>query len=485
MKQLIEKCLTRIPMYIFVIGALTLVYITAVVQILIGSLELTLIELLASTGVLLTSGLVVSYVPGWLYRAPSHLPSATITSLILGLLLLPTTDIVTLSQYGLISVIAMASKYVVAYRSRHIFNPAAFGVFVSGILDLQYASWWVGSPVLFAVVLVTSLSVLYKTRQLVMGSLFVVLGVTLVTLNMLALGDAPEGVLGTVLTSWPFIFMAGFMLSEPLTLPPRQWQRNTIAIMAAVIIATPISVGIVDFTPEFALLIANLAAFMMAFRQRRGLSLTLQKRHELTSTADEFVFEPSAKLDFEAGQYVELNIPHSGVDMRGTRRFFSITSAPGEPDLRLGVKFFDGGSTFKKALLSLPEKATIRATGIYGDFILPRDTDQKLLFIAGGIGVTPFISHVLTSRGEGRDITLLYFVSSRDEIAYKNLLKKSKVRVKFLVDSRLTPDLLYQHVPDSYGRRAYVSGPPAMVAATKKVLRGRTKSIKTDYFSGY
>ena len=147
MKQLIEKCLTRIPMYIFVIGALTLVYITAVVQILIGSLELTLIELLASTGVLLTSGLVVSYVLGWLYRAPSHLPSATITSLILGLLLLPTTDIVTLSQYGLISVIAMASKYVVAYRSRHIFNPTAFGVFVSGILDLQYASWWVGSPV--------------------------------------------------------------------------------------------------------------------------------------------------------------------------------------------------------------------------------------------------------------------------------------------------------------------------------------------------
>ena len=81
------------------------------------------------------------------------------------------------------------------------------------------------------------------------------------------------------------------------------------------------------------------------------------------------------------------------------------------------------------------------------------------------------------------------------EAAYKNELDASGARVHYLVAQdatagfdtvpRFSVETLQQYAPDAAERLAYISGPPAMVAAAKRILAGKVKGIKTDYFSGY
>jgi ferredoxin-NADP reductase len=422
----------------------------------------------------------------------SHLYSALITAHILTLLFTPTTDAATLLQYALIAVFAQASKFIITYKGRHIFNPAAFGAFLGGLMQLQFASWWIGSPTFIVIVALTAFAVLYKTRQLALGIMFVVLSTFIISVATVLRGE-PLDLL--VITSWPTVFLAGFMLSEPLTLPPRKWQKLTVGAVVAIITSLPLHIGWFYSSPEFALLVGNALAFGLAFRQRRGLQLVLTAKKELTPTTHEFVFTSPTPIAFQAGQYIEVTLPHKGQDLRGIRRSFSITNEPHKNEISLGVKFYEPSSTFKQALKALPLNTSLQTTGISGDFVLPNNTSQKLLFIAGGIGVTPFISHIRATATEGRDITLLYFMHDPSEAAYKNELDASGAHVHYLVAQdasagfdtvpRFSDEILQQYAPDAAERLAYISGPPAMVAAAKRILAGKVKGIKTDYFSGY
>ena len=498
MNTFFEKYLSKIPMYAVVGGTLTLLITSALAVSFFNGLSFSPLALVASAAVFVGAGVGASWLLGKLYGVPSHINSAAITALILTLLFTPTLDPAVLLQYAFIAVLAQASKYVLTFRGRHIFNPAAVATFIGGaVLQLQFASWWVGTPVLFVPLLITAFLVLYKTRQLALGGLFVAIAVALVTLGGALRGENFIEAAIVALTSWPILFAAGFMLSEPLTLPPRKWQKLTVAAVAAIIVGLPFHVGGFYSSPEFAIVIGNIVAFGLAFSHRRRMQLTLKKKVALTPTSYEFTFATDHPVAFEPGQYLELSLPHAKQDLRGTRRSFSITSLPNERHIKLGIKFYEPGSTFKKKLLSLEPGATLHSTGITGDFVLPASPNEKLLFIAGGIGITPFISHVLAgaSQGEQRDITLLYFVRNPQEAAYKEVLDASGINVHYFVAKNATPgftmapyltaEVLEKYAPDSSSRIAYVSGPAPMVAATKKLLKHKVKRLHTDYFSGY
>lgn len=492
----LEKYLTQIPMYTVVGGGLSLLIASAAILAALDILAFTMLAVVASTGVFTGVSVLVSYGLGKLYGASSHLQSAAITGLILALIFTPTVDLSVLLHYAFITVIAQVSKYVITYKRRHIFNPAAFAALIGGaVLQLQFASWWVSTPVLFVPLVVTAFFVLYKTRLLYLGGLFVGLGLAIVIISGLLRGEDLARVVTTAVYSWPFIFAAGYMLSEPLTLPPRKWQKLLVGVVVALIMALPFHVGGFYSSPEFALIIGNILAFTLAFRQRADLGLTFKERRIITPTTDELIFTIDRPAVFEPGQYIELTLPHKKQDLRGTRRSFSLTSAPGEKEVKLGVKYYEPSSSFKKQLRTLKPDTRVQATGVTGDFVLPKNPTEKLLLIAGGIGVTPFISHVAASIGEGRDITLLYFVSAPEEAAYRDALDDSNVNVKYFVakgsDNQflegpyITKEIVDTHVTDLANRHTYISGPPAMVSATKKLLRGRVKRIHTDYFSGY
>ncbi|GMA91284.1 hypothetical protein GCM10025869_18130 [Homoserinibacter gongjuensis] len=154
------------------------------------------------------------------------------------------------------------------------------------------------------------------------------------------------------------------MLSEPLTLPPRRWQRLAYAVVVALLATVPYTVGPFRTTPELALVIGGVLAFLLG--QRRAVRLEFIGRRQLTPTAWEFRFRPMAPLRFDAGQYLELTLPHPHPDARGIRRVFSITSAPGDAELTIGVRIRDEASSFKRALLALVPGARVRATGVWG-----------------------------------------------------------------------------------------------------------------------
>ena len=137
----------------------------------------------------------------------------------------------------------------------------------------------------------------------------------------------------------------------------------------------------------------------------------------------------------------------------------------------------------------------MQTTGLTGDFVLPKDTKKKLLFIAGGIGITPFVSMLQAAKREGRDITVLYFVRNQKEAAYQTILDQSGADIhyfsaepadeRFIHAATLTDTVLQDWVTRTKERTAYISGPPVMVTAAKKLLKTRVAGIRTDYFSGY
>ena len=94
----------------------------------------------------------------------------------------------------------------------------------------------------------------------------------------------------------------------------------------------------------------------------------------------------------------------------------------------MGIKFYPQGSSFKKALLSMNEQTTIVAGNLAGDFTLPQDQKTKLVFMAGGIGVTPFRSMIkyCIDKHEERPIVLFYANKVVSEFAYTDIFEDAK-----------------------------------------------------------
>src|SRR5947209_8310939 len=153
-----------------------------------------------------------------------------------------------------------------------------------------------------------------------------------------------------------------------------------------------------------------------------------------------FVFKPSHRLAFDPGQYMELTLAHQKPDSRGNRRFFTIASSPTEESLHLGVRFYSESSSFKRALYRIDSRTTIIAGQVAGDFTLPPDAGQKLVFMAGGVGITPFRSMLkyLLDEQQRRDIVLFYANRTADEIAYKDILSEAQTKLGIRVLCTLT-----------------------------------------------
>ncbi len=381
-------------------------------------------------------------------------------------------------------VVALVSKYVINWRGAHIFNPAAVGALVASLTGLTAAAWWVATPVLLPFVLVIGVLILRKTRQF---SLF--FAFTLVAVGMLLLHNVTPLL---ALTSYPLVFLGVIMLTEPATMPSNFRWRLTYGAIVGLVFGVQLNFGFITTAPHVALLIGNLFAFLVTWRTGRLLSFV--RRSQLSPTTYEFAFATKGKINHQAGQYFAWTLDKVKFDSRGNRRSFTIASAPEEKELKLGVKFYDPSSKFKQRLLSLKKGDCIHTSSLAGDFMMPSDVNKKLLFIAGGIGVTPFRSMIksLVLARQKRDIVLFYFANDESEILYKEIWDDALdygVKVAaFTKKERLDEELLQKYVPDYTERHFYLSGPPPMVRGYKKALRALgipTRNIHTDYFSGY
>ncbi|KKP87879.1 MAG: hypothetical protein UR93_C0029G0005 [Berkelbacteria bacterium GW2011_GWA2_35_9] len=236
----------------------------------------------------------------------------------------------------------------------------------------------------------------------------------------------------------------------------------------------------------------------------------LSGKEQLTKMVWAFHFTADELPNWTAGQYMEWVLPHDSADKRGIRRFFTICSSPMEKDLMLATKIIDKPSSFKAKLRDMNIGDPITARDVDGDFVLPKNPQEKLVFIAGGIGITPFRSMVkyLLDMGEKCDIVLLYSNKGSSDVAFSGLFKdaekiglktinfftknpkpnKHTYEVEQAVSGYVDEIAIKKYVADWQERTFYVSGPEPMVEAFEKMLQQmgvKGRQLKTDYFPGY
>ena len=393
MRDVLDRQLGRVTMYRLVTIVLSALVVVMVVFTAAGTFTTPFTvkgEILALV-VLLTASYASSRVLGLIWRVRPHAESSIITALLLWFIFWPSTKADDLVWLAVTALLANLSKYVRAWRGRHVFNPAASGsllVVVAQDLvgrDLSInPTWWIASEKLLPFVAVAAFLVLWRTRRVDIAALFILVAGVFTVIGLLdTTGGSFAEVLKSAAYSYPIVFIAGFMVIEPLTLPPRRRQQLFVAAVAAFVLAwpqltavlgiEPISVGVLFVSPEVALLVGNLVAFAMA--RRRGLDLELRETRQLTPETHELTFRTKRSMTFRPGQYIELTVPHGGVDSRGSRRTFSISSPPNaEGDVKFALRVPEKSSSFKRALLELEPGDTIRGTGVGGDFLWPSDS---------------------------------------------------------------------------------------------------------------
>lgn len=214
-----------------------------------------------------------------------------------------------------------------------------------------------------------------------------------------------------------------------------------------------------------------------------------------------FWFKPERQVRYTAGQFTELYLPHPGSDNRGDKRWFTLSSSPTDELLSITTKYAtEGSSSFKRYLFGLAPGTVVDLAEPMGDFVLPKDTQIPLVFVAGGIGITPIHSMVkyLVDSGQTRNITLLYGANKQDELCFSTLFQQSDIQYVPIIKEPakswkgetgyITVERILEAAQKSPNALIYVSGPEPMTEALANGLKkaGVNKhSVVTDFFPGY
>jgi ferredoxin-NADP reductase len=226
------------------------------------------------------------------------------------------------------------------------------------------------------------------------------------------------------------------------------------------------------------------------------------QQHE-AENASSFYLEPDHPFAYQAGQYLRLTLRHAEPDTRGETRSFTLSSFPHEPLLAITTRLSSPSSTFKSALARLPTGELLEASGPFGRFVYT-PTDLTTVFIAGGIGITPFRSILgdLAERQVNANVLLLYSNRSSD-IPFRRFLDGLALRLPGLKvvytvtrpaddwtgpRGRIDAEFLAHHVTDLKRSLFLVSGPTSLVQSIRGMLAdigidaGR---VKHESFPGY
>lgn len=501
----IDKFLDHTTMYRLLLYYLGTLLGAAMLLGALGRMPYSPVAIAESVAYLLLVCWITNRVFARVFEAPHNPESSLITALILALIITPPASVQSFIFLSAAAGLAISSKYILAIRRQHIFNPAAVAVVLTAFGAHQSASWWVGNAQLLPVVLIGGWLLTRKIQRGQMVTVFV-LTATLITTVLAGIhGGHVFGTISNTVLHSSLFFMAFVMLTEPLTSPARLREQRWYGLLAGALFSPQIHLLGIYSTPELVLVISN--AFSYIVSPKVKLTPKLTQKVSWGPAVKDFVFTPERKFKYRAGQYMEWTLPHGQPDNRGSRRYFTLASSPTEDTIRLGVKFYGKSSSFKQAMWAMGRGTKIAAGQLGGDFTLPKDRSRKLVFIAGGIGVTPFRSMLkyLVDTDDKRAVTVLYGESDPANLAYHDVMREARqslgAKIVYCLTGQapaglpgrvhagqITPGLITEEVPDYAERLFYVSGPQPMVAATRDNLRSLgvpDHNIKTDFFPGY
>ena len=238
----------------------------------------------------------------------------------------------------------------------------------------------------------------------------------------------------------------------------------------------------------------------------------LLDRQEVADETMAFFLEKPAGFIYQAGQSLNLTlIDPSQTDGKGNTRLFSLVSAPHEPMLEIATRIRD--SVFKQVLKSLSIGTKLACEGPFGSTTLHRDSAQPAVFLAGGIGITPFISMLRDNQQKSllrdelpREFYLFY--SNRrpedapflDELQAKSQENPHLHLIATMTDLKkndtdwvgetgyIDQAMLEKYLPQPNDAIYYLAGPSPMVKAMLDLLQRMEIDelhIKTEEFTGY
>ena len=211
---------------------------------------------------------------------------------------------------------------------------------------------------------------------------------------------------------------------------------------------------------------------------------------DLTPTAKGVFIELDGDgINFQAGQYVNLHVP--GVELP---RAFSLANAPSDKHrLELNIRHVAGGQATEYIHHKLKVGDKLKLNGPYGRFFVRRSAPEKLLFLAGGTGLSSPKSMILDllEKNESRDITLVYGARNRAELyddalfldlvekhanfTYVPTLSQPDENDNWVGETGFVHDVATKHFAGDFrNHKAYMCGPPVMIdACITALIRGR------------
>jgi ferredoxin-NADP reductase len=238
-----------------------------------------------------------------------------------------------------------------------------------------------------------------------------------------------------------------------------------------------------------------------------AVTSVLQGRREVAQGTMAFRFQKPPGWQFKAGQYLDMTlIDPPETDAEGNTRSFSIASGPHEDTLMIATRLRD--TAFKRVLKTMSIGGAVTIEGPSGDLTLPDDSARPIVFLAGGIGITPFRSMLVEAAHEKLPQRLFLFYSNRRPedapfLAELRALAKENQRFTLIATmSEMTSSqrpwngetglidhaMLSRHLKDTVSPVYYVAGPPDMVQALGGMLKKHSipdQDIHAEEFSGY
>lgn len=233
----------------------------------------------------------------------------------------------------------------------------------------------------------------------------------------------------------------------------------------------------------------------------------LLERNEVAEGTLAFKLEKPAGFVFRPGQSADITLlsPRE-TDAEGDIRTFSIAAAPAESALMFATRLRD--TAFKRNLRTMEIGTAVKIEGPAGSFNLHKNTARVAVFLAGGIGITPFLSMIREAVGlkSAHQIYLFYANRRPEDAAFlRELQDMAGLHAGFHLVATISEAekskqpwegergfidaaMLRRYLPDLNGPIYYTAGPPAMVAAMRQMLINQKvdeDDLRSEDFSGY
>ena len=234
---------------------------------------------------------------------------------------------------------------------------------------------------------------------------------------------------------------------------------------------------------------------------------TLLGRTDVAEGPMAFQFEKPQDFVFRAGQYIDLTLIGSRQgSSNGLTHTFSIASPPSDNEILVTTRM--RSTVFKQALSIMPLGSGVKIEGPMGSFGLHNNTSRPAVFLAGGIGIAPFLSMLSYATGEKLRHPIILFYANRylEDAAFIDALwklERANPRFRFVPiltrmannnggwkakTGHISAELLLTQVGTVRGPIYYIAGPPTMVAAARQSLvevGADEDDIRTEEFAGY